>query len=115
LRTSDPSWPSLSCAAPLATTTPPPPCSEIDFGYLRVWGHYRTLVDMHERVHGQISDPSLNAVHLKNLGYLYIILGDYRLAIDLYAQALTISRDIGRPSRRARHPGRPGELLLKSG
>jgi hypothetical protein len=42
--------------------------SEIDFGYLRVWGHYRTLVDMHERVHGQISDPSLNAVHLKNLG-----------------------------------------------
>ena len=36
--------------------------ADIDFDYLRVWGHYRTLVDLHGRIHGRITDPNLNAV-----------------------------------------------------
>ena len=51
--------------------------ADIDFYYLRVWGHYRTLVDLHGRIHGRISDPTLNAGHLSNLGSSYNILGDY--------------------------------------
>ena len=42
--------------------------ADIDFGYLQVWGHYRTLADLHGRIHGRITDPALNAAHLANLG-----------------------------------------------
>ena len=41
---------------------------DIDFDYLRVWGHYRTLVDLHGRIHGRITDPALNAAHLSQPG-----------------------------------------------
>ena len=69
--------------------------ADIDFDYLQVWGHYRTLVDLHGRIHGRITDPALNAAHLANLGPCHYSLGDYRQAIDLHTQALAISRDIG--------------------
>ena len=69
--------------------------ADIDFDYLQVWGHYRTLVDLHGRIHGRITDPALNAAHLTNLGLCHFSLGDYRQAIDLHTQALAIARDIG--------------------
>jgi tetratricopeptide (TPR) repeat protein len=69
--------------------------ADIDFYYLRVWGHYRALVDLHGRIHGRIGDPTLNAGHLCNLGSSYNILGDYGRAIDLYTQALAIARGAG--------------------
>ena len=69
--------------------------ADIDFGYLQMWGHYRTLLDLHGRIHGRITDPTVNATHLGSLGNCHFRLGDYRQAVDLYTQALTISRDIG--------------------
>ena len=69
--------------------------ADIDFDYLQVWGHYRTLVDLHGRIHGRITDPALNATHLGNLGNCHSSLGEYERAIDLHAQALAIARDIG--------------------
>jgi tetratricopeptide (TPR) repeat protein len=77
--------------------------ADIDFNYLQVWGHYRTLVGLHGRIHGRITDPALNAVHLTNLGLCHCSLGDYRQAIDLLTQALAIARDIG-----DRHAGASG-------
>jgi tetratricopeptide (TPR) repeat protein len=68
---------------------------DIDFGYLQVWAHYRTVTGLHERIHGEITDPTLNATHLTNLGHCHLRLGDYRQAIDLHTQALAIARDIG--------------------
>ncbi len=68
---------------------------DIDFDYLRLWGHYRTLVDLHGRIHGQITDPTLNAIHLGSLGLCNLYLGEYRQAIDLHTQALAIVRDTG--------------------
>jgi tetratricopeptide (TPR) repeat protein len=68
---------------------------DIDFSYLQLWGHYRTLIDLHGRIHGQITDPALNAHHLINLGLCHYSLGDYRQAIDLLTQALAIDRDTG--------------------
>ena len=67
----------------------------IDLDYLWVWGHYRTLVALHGRIHERITDPTLNAAHLTNLGLCHYRLGDYRQAIDLDTQALVIARDIG--------------------
>ena len=69
--------------------------ADIDFGYLQVWGHYRTLVELHGRIHGRITDPALNAFHLANMGLCCHRLGNYRQAIDLHTQALVIARDIG--------------------
>ena len=68
---------------------------DIDSDYLQVWGHYRTLVGLHGRIHGRITDPTLNGLHLTSLGYCHYSLGDYRQAIDLYTQALAIARDTG--------------------
>jgi tetratricopeptide (TPR) repeat protein len=68
---------------------------DIDFDYLRVWGHYRMLVGLHGRIDGRITDPVLIAIHLANLGNCHYALGDYRQAIDLHVQALAIARDIG--------------------
>ncbi len=68
---------------------------DIDFDYLRVWGHYRMLVGLRGRIHGRLSDPALNAAHLTSLGLCYRRLGEYRQAIDLHTQALAIDRDTG--------------------
>jgi tetratricopeptide (TPR) repeat protein len=69
--------------------------NDIDFEYLQAWGHYRTVVDLHGRIHGQISNPVLNSDHLANLGACHTTLGNYRQAIDLFTQALTIDRNAG--------------------
>ncbi len=69
--------------------------ADIDYSCLRVWGHYRTLVDLHGRIHGRITDPVLNTAHLARLGLCHSNLGDYRRAIDLHIQALAIARDTG--------------------
>ena len=69
--------------------------ADIDFDYLRVWGHHRTLVELHGRIHGQITDPALNTAHLSSLGLCHFSLGEYERAIDLHTQALAIDRDIG--------------------
>jgi tetratricopeptide (TPR) repeat protein len=66
---------------------------DIDFDYLLLWGHYRTLVDLHGRIHGRIADPGLNMGHLSNLGLCHRMLGEYRQAIDLLTQALDIAGD----------------------
>ena len=36
--------------------------ADIDFDYLQVWGHYRTLVQLYARIHGRITDPLTNSV-----------------------------------------------------
>ena len=74
-RTSGRRWPSSGCAVTPATTTPRPPCwPNIDFRYLQLWGHYRTLTELHGRIHGRITDPALNAIHLGNLANCHMSL-----------------------------------------
>jgi len=69
--------------------------ADIDFNYLRAWGHYRMLVGMHGRIHGRITDPILNAGHLSDLGATHVHLGEYQQAIGLYAKALDVARSTG--------------------
>ena len=68
---------------------------DIDFDYLRVWGHNRMLVDLHGRIRERVTDPAAKADHLRVLGLCYTHLGDYRRAIDLHTQALAIARETG--------------------
>ena len=67
---------------------------DIDFDYLQVWGHYRMLDELHGRIHGRITDPTVNAAHLNNMGLCRFSLGEYRQAIELFTQSLAIVRDI---------------------
>jgi tetratricopeptide (TPR) repeat protein len=67
--------------------------ADIDFSYLRVWGHHRVVLDMHRRIDGHLTDRRLNANHLLNVGLAHESLGDYRQAIGLYTGALDIYRD----------------------
>ena len=41
---------------------------DIDYDYLQPWGHYRTLIELHGRIHGRIADLTLNANHLVTWG-----------------------------------------------
>jgi tetratricopeptide (TPR) repeat protein len=68
---------------------------DIDFDYLRTWGHYRTLVELHGRIRGRITDHILNASHLSSLGNCHDRLGEYRWAMELYTRALAIARETG--------------------
>lgn len=66
---------------------------DIDYDYLQMWGHYRTLIGMHARIDGRIT--SMQSDHLTNLGNCHLALGDYRQATDAYAQVLAIERKRG--------------------
>ena len=68
---------------------------DIDYDYLLVWGHYRAMLELHERIRGRIADRTLDVSNLTRLGVCHFYLGDYRLAIDLFTQALATVRDIG--------------------
>jgi tetratricopeptide (TPR) repeat protein len=66
--------------------------ADIDVDYLQVWGHYRTLIELNQRIHQRITDPFLNGRHLVRLGIVYSRLGDYQQAIDLHTQVLAMTQ-----------------------
>ena len=68
--------------------------SEIDFDYLLLWGHYRVMAELHERLQGKLNDPMRKLGNASNLGATYYSLGDYQKAQEYYEQALVIAREI---------------------
>ena len=89
--------------------------ADIDFDYLQVWGHYRTLIDLHARIHLKITDPVLQAGHLSNLGLCHFSLGDYPMAIGLYEDALRIARQSGNRRGQANELGNLGNCHFSLG
>jgi tetratricopeptide (TPR) repeat protein len=69
--------------------------ADIDEEYLLVWGHYRTLVELNQRIHQRITDPFLKGRHLVRLANCYSHLGDYQQAIDLHTKVLAMTRQAG--------------------
>jgi tetratricopeptide (TPR) repeat protein len=68
---------------------------DIDFNYLLLWGHYRLLVELHERLQDKLSDPYIEQASTGNLGIALYSMGRYREAIARHEEALAIARDIG--------------------
>ena len=44
---------------------------EFDFDYLFLWGHYRLMSELHERLQGKITDPEFVQASAGNLGSAY--------------------------------------------
>jgi len=65
---------------------------EIDSDFLLLWGFYRLVVEMHNRVQGILKDPTLKQMSLRNLGIAYRNIGQYQNAITCNEQALAIAR-----------------------
>jgi tetratricopeptide (TPR) repeat protein len=66
--------------------------TDIDFDYLLLWGYYRLMAELHERLQGKIADPILEQISVGRLGAGYRYLGRYKQAIVCYEQALNIAR-----------------------
>jgi len=67
--------------------------TDIDFDYLLLWGHYRLMAGLHERLQGRLSDPTLKRISVGNLGSAYASMGQVQKAISCYEQALAIARE----------------------
>jgi tetratricopeptide (TPR) repeat protein len=79
---------------------------EIDINYLILWGHYRLVAELHERLQGHIADLALRLSSAGSLGTAYFRMGQYRRASACYGRAS--ERPLGR-GRRAQLSG----LLLR--
>jgi tetratricopeptide (TPR) repeat protein len=67
----------------------------IHYNYLYVWGHYQRMVDLHERLRGNIRDLYLKERILGHLGIAYGDLGRISKAIDATQEALAVARSAG--------------------
>ncbi len=77
---------------------------DIDFDYLLLWGHYRLVIELHQRLEGKLSDLWTRQGSTGNLGNAYYNVGEYRKAIEYYEKALIIAKEI-------RNRGDEGTLL----
>lgn len=62
--------------------------TEIDYDYLFLWGHYRLMIELHEKVHGKVNDKLAQLSHLGNLGHAYRYIGQIKQSILLYKEGL---------------------------
>ena len=69
--------------------------SEIDFDYLILWGHFRLMIELYQRLQGKISDQWLASRSIGHLGSSYFSIGDYQKAMKYYEQALAVNKKIG--------------------
>ena len=67
--------------------------TDIDFNYLLLWGHYRLMIQLHEKVTGKINDSFLRMRNLNSLGLAYNNLGDARKSIIDFEQGIPAAQD----------------------
>jgi tetratricopeptide (TPR) repeat protein len=66
---------------------------EFDGEYLFLWGHYRLIIDLHDRLQGKIKDLILKMFSLIMLGSANAYIGRVDNAIRCQEQALSIARE----------------------
>ena len=89
--------------------------TDIDFHYLLLWGHYRTMITMHERLQGKIQNLRLKANSVGNLGSANYSIGQYQAAIRCYEQALEIAREMENRGGEGNHLGNLGNAYAALG
>ncbi len=66
---------------------------DIDFDYLFLWGHYRLMIDLHEKLQGNINDSLARLSHLANLGNAYRYIGQFIQSIKIYEEGLENAKE----------------------
>jgi tetratricopeptide (TPR) repeat protein len=66
----------------------------IDYDCLLLWGHYRLMVELHERLQGKINDKTLGCNSVNNLCLAYQSIGQMWKAITSIEQALKSAREM---------------------
>jgi tetratricopeptide (TPR) repeat protein len=61
---------------------------EFDFNHLYLWGYYRLMAELHERVQGKLTDPLANENSIGMLGHASYRMGQYQEAIAHFGEAL---------------------------
>jgi tetratricopeptide (TPR) repeat protein len=67
--------------------------TEIDFDYLLLWGHYRLIIELHEKLQGKIKDLTLARRSIGNSGLALDSIGKAKLAIANYEKALSMAKE----------------------
>jgi tetratricopeptide (TPR) repeat protein len=67
---------------------------EIDFNYLLLWGHYRLMIELHEKLQGKIGDKFSQLRSLHNMSSSLYSTSQVQKAIALYEQCLPIAREL---------------------
>jgi tetratricopeptide (TPR) repeat protein len=67
--------------------------TEIDFDCLFMWGHYRLMIQMHEKLSEKITDNWLRINNVANLGLAYQNIGEVHKAIEYFEKALGLDRE----------------------
>jgi nucleoside phosphorylase/tetratricopeptide (TPR) repeat protein len=68
--------------------------TDIGFNYLLLWGHYRLMIELHERLQDNLNDPYLQMFSAGHLGAAYESIGQIQRAITCAERALILARDI---------------------
>ncbi len=67
--------------------------NDIDFDYLQLWGHARTVIELRQQLEGKLTDTDLARVNVGHLGFVYQDTGRVREAIPCLERALQSARD----------------------
>ncbi len=67
---------------------------DIDYDYLLLWGQYKLMIALHERLQGNIGDKFSRLRSLNSLALASNAIGQVRKAIEFYEAALPLTREL---------------------
>lgn len=69
--------------------------TDFDFDCLFLWGHYRLMIDLCEKLHGNLLDKNLEQLSTGRLAGAYYSIGEYKKSSLYYKSAAQMAENIG--------------------
>ena len=89
--------------------------TDIDYDYLLLWGNYRLMIEMYERIQAKIADPELRMFSLNSIGLGYKSISQIQKAIQCYQDAKDIAIQLKDRSNESSHLGNLGNAYAALG
>lgn len=67
--------------------------TDIDYDFLMLWGHFRLMMDLHEKLKGKLENPWLKHSNIGKIGTMYLKFGMIRKGIEYQKRAIVIARE----------------------
>lgn len=87
----------------------------LDSKYLSTWGYYVRLVEMRQKLVGHLNEPLLEADNFHDLAHSFSILGNLKLAVELYTRSKIIAQQERDQHREGRCLGSLGKVYRAMG